>query len=106
MSTLGNLKPQQILLPTEDEPVVVFSASPVTVLAKRKRGIGKKYPTPFVETGLTRSKRTCVRQPGYRPKVSGAHFVTNDEPPSAVVKIVEILEDGNGQAGGHTEVTR
>jgi hypothetical protein len=32
--------------------------------------------------------------------------VTNDEPPSASVKIVEILEDGNGQAGGHTEDTR
>jgi hypothetical protein len=45
---------------------MVFSASPVSAVTKRKRGKGKKYLTPFVDTGLRRSKRTCVRQDGYK----------------------------------------
>jgi hypothetical protein len=51
---------------------VVFLASPISVVTKRKRGKGNKYPTPFVDSGLRRSKRTCVRQDGYKPGTSVA----------------------------------
>jgi hypothetical protein len=53
-----------------DHPVV-FTASPPPSAAKRKKGKGKKLPTPFVYTGLRRSKRTCVAQASYRPGYSG-----------------------------------
>jgi hypothetical protein len=53
-----------------DHPVV-FTASPPPSAPKRKRGKGKKLPTPSMDTGLRRSKRTCVAQAGYRPGYSG-----------------------------------
>jgi hypothetical protein len=90
----------------EDEPAVVFSATPVSVLAKRRRGESKKYPTPFVETGLRRSKRSCVRQPGYRPFSTKSHNVTSDESLPSSVKIVELPNDDQGQDGGPAEDAR
>jgi hypothetical protein len=90
----------------EDEPAVVFSATPVSVLAKRRRGESKKYPTPFVETGLRRSKRSCVRQPGYRPFATRAHNVSTDESPPSSVRIVELPNDDQGQDGGSAKDAR
>jgi hypothetical protein len=87
--------------PTEDPPVI-FSATPPPTAAKRKRGKGKEIPTPFVDTGLRRSKRTCVAQAGYRPRPSGA-----GTPLSAVasskkvaVKQVDSSDDANGHGQG------
>jgi hypothetical protein len=45
---------------------IIFSVSPVSQLTKRKRGRGKKVPTPYVETDLRRSKRSCVRKQGFK----------------------------------------
>jgi hypothetical protein len=55
-----------------ENSAMVFLASPVSTVTKRRRGKGKKYPTPFVDSGLRRSKRTCVRQDGYKPGTSVA----------------------------------
>jgi hypothetical protein len=57
----------------------VFSATPVSQLVKRKRGKGKKLPTPHVETELRRSKRSCVRKQGFKH--------------GSLVQIVDISED-------------
>jgi hypothetical protein len=48
-------------------------------LVKRKRGKGKKIPTPYVETDLRRIKRSCVRKQGFKH--------------GSAVQIVDILED-------------
>jgi hypothetical protein len=85
---------------------VVLSASPIFVGATRKRGKCKKYPTPFVETGLRRRKRSCVRQPGFRPRTSRAHSIAHDEPPSALVKIVELQDEDKEQAEDHCHDSR
>jgi hypothetical protein len=63
---------------------VIFSASPVSQLTKSKRGRGKKIPTPYVETDLRRSKRTCVRKQGYKHGSS--------------VKIMEISEEADNSS--------
>jgi hypothetical protein len=90
----------------EDDSTMVFSATPVSALAKRRREKGKKYPTPFVETRLRRSKRSCVRQPGYRPFPTNALNGTSDESLPSSVKIVELPKDDQGQDGGPAEDAR
>jgi hypothetical protein len=63
---------------------IIFSTSPVSQLTKRKRGRGKKVPTPYVETDLRRSKRSCVRKQGFKHGSS--------------VQIVETLEEADNSS--------
>jgi hypothetical protein len=84
-----------------DHPVV-FSATPPPTAAKRKRGKGKKLPTPFVDTALRRSKRSCVAQAGYRPRSSGVGTPLSADASSkkVAVKHVDSTDDANGQGLG------
>jgi hypothetical protein len=67
---------------TEPRNPTVFSTTPVSQLVKRKRGKGKKFPTPHVETDLRRSKRSCVRKKGFKHAAAGSSM-----------QIIDISED-------------
>jgi hypothetical protein len=84
-----------------DHPVV-FSATPPPTAAKRKRGKGKKLPTPFVDTALRRSKRSCVAQAGYRPRSSGVGTPLSADASSkkVAIKHVDSTDDANGKGLG------
>jgi hypothetical protein len=84
-----------------DHPVV-FTASPPPTAAKRKRGKGKKLPTPFVDTGLRRSKRTCVTQAGYRLGYSGAGTPLSVAVSSKKVAVIHVdpTDDANDKGEG------
>jgi hypothetical protein len=75
---------------SEPRNPIIFSASLVSQLVKRKRGKGKKIQTPYVETDLRRSKRSCVRKQGFKHGSS--------------VQIVDISKDADSSSDSVTKV--
>jgi hypothetical protein len=97
MTVLGNSDEGFVYV--SGNSTVVFLASPVSVVTKRKRGKGKKYPTPFVDSGLRRSKRTCVRQDGYKPGSSVAPTPAKASAPASGLDLHQGVPEENEDSG-------